>query len=162
MYPTKFYKVQVVITLLIGLYTHTANANEKKNCWVSVGVKYNIDPWLLYSIAQVESSLNPAAINYNKTSVDFGLMQVNSWWLPKLKKYGINKNSLYDSCINIDVGAWILSQSIKGFDNFWEGVGAYNAGTGKTKKAKLRRNKYAAKVYKQYTENIKTYNLALD
>lgn len=150
----KFYNTIYIILLLLVLYSNNIHANEKQNCWVIAGSKYNIEPWLLYSIAQVESSLDPNAINYNKTSVDLGLMQINSWWIDKLKKYGIDRKALYNSCVNIHVGAWILHQSIQRFDSFWEGVGAYNAGTANTKKARLRRSIYAEKVYKKYNKNI--------
>lgn len=161
MFDIKLSKIGIVrrvfigFTLLCQVYSQNATASNQVNCWVTAGTKYNVDPWLLYSIAQVESNLDPLAINHNEKSEDHGLMQVNSWWILKLRTYGIDKKKLYDPCTNIHVGAWILAQSFQAFGNTWESVGAYNAGTAKTKKAKERRKKYAAKVYKQYMANIK-------
>jgi len=123
------------------------------NCWVEAGKRYDIDPWLLFSIAQTESSLNPSAINQNANSIDVGLMQINSFWFPPLKEMGINKNDLFEPCLNIHVGAWILAQSIQSFGNTWEAVGAYNAGTGKNEKANKQRKVYAERVYKRFVAN---------
>ncbi|HGS4617197.1 TPA: lytic transglycosylase domain-containing protein [Vibrio cholerae] len=125
--------------------------NEAENCWIEAGIKYQVDPWLLYSIAEQESSLNPFAINDNRNgSRDVGLMQINSFWFPELEKYGISEQSLFDPCVSIHVGAWILSQSIRVFGNNWRAVGAYNAGTGKNEKKEMLRQKYAESVYKRY------------
>lgn len=125
--------------------------NEAENCWIEAGIKYQVDPWLLYSIAEQESSLNPLAVNDNRNgSRDVGLMQINSFWFPELEKYGISEQSLFDSCVSIHVGAWILSQSIQVFGNNWRAVGAYNAGTGKNEKKEMLRQKYAESVYKRY------------
>lgn len=55
-------------------------------------------------------------------------MQINSSWLPTLAKYGITEEKLYsDACLNLNVGAWILSGTIRSFGFNWRGLGAYNA-----------------------------------
>jgi len=54
-------------------------------------------------------------------------MQINSSWLPKLRKYGIGVNELFDPCTSIQVGAWILAQNIQRLGHSWEAVGAYNS-----------------------------------
>jgi soluble lytic murein transglycosylase-like protein len=116
-------------------------------CWEEIGSKYGIHPSLLYAIAKTESNFNPKAFNRNKNgSYDIGIMQINSGWLPTLKKHGITEKQLYEPCVNIDVGAWILAQSIQRVGNSWEAVGAYNASS-----AHLRL-KYASKVYKNWQE----------
>lgn len=126
-------------------------ATNSSNCWVDAGTRYQVDPWLLYSIAEQESSLNPLAINHNRNkSRDVGLMQINSFWFPELEKHGLSEQSLFDPCTNINVGAWILSQSIQVFGNNWRAVGAYNAGTGKNAEREKLREKYASSVYKRY------------
>ena len=46
------------------------------NCWVAASEKYNIDPWLLYSIGWEESNLVSDAVNTNSDgSRDIGIMQ---------------------------------------------------------------------------------------
>lgn len=111
-------------------------------CWEEIGHKYGIDPRLLYAIARTESAMKPTAYNRNSNgSYDLGLMQINSSWLPRLKSYGISERQLYEPCVNIEVGAWILANNFSHMGNHWQAVGAYNS----TKP--LLRWKYASKVY---------------
>lgn len=112
-------------------------------CWEQIGQKYDINPYLLYAIAKTESGLNPKAVSHNRNgSYDVGLMQINSSWFPTLRKYGISEQQLYQPCVNIEVGAWILADNIRRLGNSWDAVGAYNAA-----KPALRR-RYATKVYR--------------
>lgn len=112
-------------------------------CWEQVGARYSINPYLLYAIAKTESGLNAAAIHRNKDgSYDVGMMQINSSWLPILRKYGIDDRQLLDPCTSIEVGAWILAQNMQRMGNSWNAVGAYNSSK------PVERLKYALKVYK--------------
>lgn len=112
-------------------------------CWEQAAAAYGVNPYLLYAIARTESGLNPSALNRNKNgSYDIGLMQINSRWLPTLRKYGITEPQLFDSCTSIHVGAWVLAQNIRRMGNSWEAVGAYNA---RDPELRIR---YALKVYK--------------
>lgn len=108
-----------------------SSAEDIKNnlpCWDKAAAYHHVDPWLLYSIAYVESNYNAKAINYNKNgSYDYGLMQINSSWFPKLKSLGISVNSLSNKCVSIYVGAWILSKNFKNYGNTWRAIGAYNS-----------------------------------
>lgn len=82
------------------------------------------------AIAHVESGNNPAATNTNLYgSEDVGLMKINSWWLPRLKAYGITRDHLLDLCINISVGAWILRPEINQPGATWKAVGRYDSKT---------------------------------
>ncbi|PFH26440.1 transglycosylase SLT domain-containing protein [Burkholderia sp. JKS000303] len=97
---------------------------------------------LLRGIAQVESGMNPSAVNANTNgTVDIGLMQINSTWLPTLAREGITRESLFDACTNAYVGAWILSQNIRQLGANWNAIGAYNAASPDKRLA------YARKVY---------------
>ncbi|KVK98974.1 hypothetical protein WJ45_15980 [Burkholderia ubonensis] len=127
----------------------TGNAGAD-NCWVHAGTQYGVDPLLLYSIAVVESSLNPHAINRNRDgTTDIGLMQINSSNLAGLRKEGITRARLMnDSCTAIHVGARILSGFIERYGYTWEAVGAYNAG-GAPEREPLRKT-YATQVWRQY------------
>jgi soluble lytic murein transglycosylase-like protein len=130
-------------------YKHLINnADHVKGCWDGAAKAYNLDPWLLMAIAKVESSFNSQAINTNKNkSTDIGMMQINTIWLPTLKKFGISKNDLLVPCTSIFVGAWIMAQNIKNFGYNQDGIGAYNS----PRNISIRRN-YASKVYKAYHE----------
>lgn len=100
---------------------------------------------MLYAIAKQESSLNPSVISRpNKDgSVDIGLMQINDRWLPTLKtRFGISRADLLRSCVNLDVGAWVLYENFKTHGFSWRAIGAYNA------KSEDKRLAYVQKVYK--------------
>ncbi|NRR33766.1 lytic transglycosylase domain-containing protein [Oxalobacteraceae bacterium] len=118
-------------------------AGAVQACWEEAGARYGVNPRLLYAIAKTESSLNPAAINRNKNgSYDVGLMQINSSWLPRLRKFGLDEQQLMEPCTSILVGAWILAQNMQRMGNSWDAVGAYNSS-----KPELRQ-KYALRVYR--------------
>lgn len=119
---------------VMGLAT-TAHANpmlESKsfsNCYYQSAQKYRVPPELLIAISYTESSFNVQAKGVNKGgSQDYGLMQINSTWLPKLKReFGIGLSNLFEPCTNIEVGAWVLAHNIKTYGWTWNAVGAYNA-----------------------------------
>lgn len=118
-------------------------------CWNEVASWYGVNVHLLYAIAKTESNLNPNAMNRNKNgSYDIGMMQINSSWLPTLRKYGVTEEQLKDPCVNLQVGAWILAQNMARMGLTWEAVGAYNA-----RNPQLR-IKYAQKVYKNIPRDI--------
>ena len=103
------------------------------NCYEKAGAYYSVNPLLLKAIASVESNENPSATNVNRQfkqfNEDIGIMQINSIWLPQLAKFGISRQSLFDQCLNIHVGAWILAQQIQTYGNTWTAVGAYHSRT---------------------------------
>jgi soluble lytic murein transglycosylase-like protein len=119
-----------------------------EECFKFSSERYGINLNLLKAIALTESNMNPNAINTK--SDDYGLMQINKFWLPILKQYGIFKEDLFDPCTNILAGAWILADSISRYGATWEAVGAYNAGTKDTPEVRSRREYYSRKVYKNY------------
>lgn len=101
-------------------------------CFEEAGAQYNVNPELLRGMAKVESSMRPDAINLtheaHTKSVDLGLMQINSRWLPALSKNNITKEDLLkDPCLNVKVGAWILADNMRRHGPNWTAVGAYNA-----------------------------------
>lgn len=110
-------------------------------CWEEAAASYGVNAHLLYAIAKTESNLNPLATNRNKDgSYDIGLMQINSRWLPILRRHGVDEQSLFDPCTSIHVGAWVLAQNMRRLGNSWEAVGAYNA------KDPVLRQRYATRV----------------
>ncbi|WP_231589305.1 transglycosylase SLT domain-containing protein [Chromobacterium sp. LK11] len=125
---------------------------QAANCWREAGARHRVDPLLLYSIAKVESSLNPRAVNYNKDgSHDIGLMQINSLHLPALAQRGISRQRLLDEpCLSVQVGASILADFIARYGYTWRAVGAYNAGGAAAREGA--RKRYVDKVWRQYLQ----------
>jgi soluble lytic murein transglycosylase-like protein len=100
-------------------------------CWAQASQRYGVPVDLLYAVARIESSNNAHAIHRNPGGgEDLGLMQINSGWLPLLSKYGITREKLLsDACLNLNVGAWVLSSAFHDHGFNWRGLGAYNATT---------------------------------
>lgn len=135
----------------------TSNASPGQadgwSCWGEAADRYGVDVLVLYAIAQVESGARSGLVNKNgNSSYDMGVMQINSWWLPRLEPYGITaKDLLTNPCLNVHVGAWILSQTIKRYGYTWRGIGAYNAVTD------WKRARYARKVAAQLDRLVAIY-----
>lgn len=139
----------VITTLVLLLMSTTSHADSLASCFTEAGQRYGIAPALLMAIATTESSLDPYARHINTDgSSDFGLMQINSRWLSALKEYAITPADLWDPCLNIHVGAWVLAGNIQRYGYGWSAVGAYNAGTRTGPESERRRKAYAARVYR--------------
>jgi soluble lytic murein transglycosylase-like protein len=134
------------------------SAQQVDDCFQASAQKYNLDPRLLWSIAMVESRGRTEAVNnthIQRTGTrDFGVMQINESWLPALARHGITRDRLMkDRCLNVDVGAWILADSIKRNGATWNAVGAYNAACTqlKGKDCESARKRYTDLVWQWYS-----------
>jgi soluble lytic murein transglycosylase-like protein len=115
-------------------------------CFAEAAREYVVNPQLLSSIARTESDMNPRAIGTNGNgSRDYGLMQINSFWVGKL---GLSVDRLLgDACYNTKTGARILRGCIDRYGTTWQAVGCYNAA------ANDKRAKYAWKVYRNLAKS---------
>ncbi len=143
-----------------ALLSWQCSATTPSCSWEGIGQRYGIDPHLMYAIATVESGMNPNARgsmnNDKQKTYDIGLMQINSGHLPKLAKYGIDETALYNPCVNMEVGAWLIAQSFQRHGVNWNAVGAYNASCTRLvgNACEQARAKYAWKVFKANTSRI--------
>ena len=84
---------------------------------------------LVAIMAQEGGQIGKAHENPDR-SYDYGPMQVNSRWLPTLRRYGISRAELEDNgCVNVLVGAWILRRQIKPKQSqaIWAAIGHYHS-----------------------------------
>jgi soluble lytic murein transglycosylase-like protein len=100
----------------------------RADCIDKAAAYQGLDASLVRAIADHESHMNASAVNHNPDgSEDLGVMQINSRELTRLGQYGITRESLFDECVNVFVGAQILRRKINRFGPTWKAVGAYNA-----------------------------------
>lgn len=138
----------------VAMLAATASSSALATCWNTAAELHGVSARLLYAIARVESGLNPHAVNRShqaKTaSYDIGLMQINSRHLPRLSAFGVREIDLYDTCVNLQVGAWLLADLFGRHGASWDSVGAYNASCSQLRGEACTRARtdYAWKVYR--------------
>ncbi len=114
-------------------------------CINQAAVTYYVPATLIISVLRTEGGRNGMAKPNSNGTFDYGPMQINSIWLDKIKPYGYTVKDLqYNPCKNVEVGAWILSQSIANAAKFSTGIGDYHSHTWKYNQ------QYLAKVSKHY------------
>ena len=100
------------------------------SCINQAATEYHVSAKLIISVLNTERGKIGFVRKNKNGSVDMGPMQINSSWLPILKNVGITQHQvLYDPCLNLKIGAWILSKSIADSHNLLTGVGDYNSRT---------------------------------
>ena len=96
---------------------------------IEMSEKYNLEPRLVASLINVESSYKENAKS-NKNAI--GLMQIKldtANYIAKLNnKKEVNENELFIPTTNIEFGCMYLEYLSKKFDNIYTVLAAYNAG----------------------------------
>lgn len=99
-------------------------------CINQAATSYYVPAALIIAVLSTEGGKVGDAIPNTNGTLDYGPMQINSIWLKKIQPYGYTREQIqYDPCVNVTVGAWILSQAIANGGNFWQGVGDYHSHT---------------------------------
>ena len=100
------------------------------DCINHAAIVYHVPAKIILSIMKAEGGRNGMANKNKNGSIDYGVMQVNSTWLNKIGDYGFTAKDLqFDACKNVEVGAWIISQSLAEGETAWAGVGNYHSHT---------------------------------
>jgi hypothetical protein len=104
-------------------------------CVSSAAQQFRLPLALLTGVLATEGG-EAGQIHWNANgSYDMGPAQINSIWLPKLATAGVTRAMVInDGCLNVAIGAWILSQAMAGADpnqptQYWAHVGDYNSTT---------------------------------
>src|SRR5436190_3515337 len=88
------------------------------HCINEAAIEYHIPAKLIISILNIERGKVGMICKNQNGTYDIGPSQINSSWLPELAKYSIKQSDIqYDACLNIKVGAWILSKKISNRNN---------------------------------------------
>jgi soluble lytic murein transglycosylase-like protein len=116
-------------TRIDTLQFHTPPAVIEQ-CIADAAHDYGLHPQLVRAVLNVEGGRVGSVSRNSNGSSDLGLMQINTTWLPALRRFHVNRQDLTDKpCVNIRVGSWILANKIKGEDDYWVGVGNYHSKT---------------------------------
>lgn len=104
---------------------------QKVDCIVEAAQCFQINPLLIKAIIWQESRNRQQAMNRNTNStIDVGIMQINTVHFKALKSLGIDEALLRDnSCANCFSGTWVLKQSIERYGYTWDGIGNYHSKT---------------------------------
>lgn len=127
----------IFIIVTIGLVLLTTNYPiGYKSIIVEYSKEYNLDPYLVASIINVESKYDKDAISQKEAK---GLMQIapqtGKWASEVLGLENYNEDILFDPETNIRIGTWYLSTLFKEFNNNLDLVlASYNAGSGNVNK----------------------------
>ena len=129
----------IFLSALLGL------CHAQAHCFKEASARYQVPAPLLKAIARHESGGRIHIVNTNTNGTrDIGLMQINSAWLPVLQQHGLQEQDLYDPCVNVLVGAWILSNNFQKLGYTTQGLGAYNAAT------PWKRERYARQILQSF------------
>lgn len=89
---------------------------------------YHVPPALILAIIKVEGGKRGTLSSNTNGTHDYGIMQINSVWLEKLRPYGFTPERIqYDACANIWVGTWILSQKMNSSRDVWKDIANYHS-----------------------------------
>ncbi|WP_116894925.1 lytic transglycosylase domain-containing protein [Pseudomonas savastanoi] len=106
------------------------SGSAEATCFAEAAARYKVSERLLRCIRVTENPSGKADIintSNSDGSRDIGFMQINSWWLPKLTRFGIGEEQLLNACVSVNVAAWILALNIVTYGPTWKAVGAYNS-----------------------------------
>lgn len=131
------FMISIFLIVIIGLGLLTTNYPiGYKTMIVEYSKEYNLDPYLVASIINVESKYDKDALSQKDAR---GLMQISpstgKWASEVLGIENYSEDILFDPETNIRIGTWYLSTLFKEFNNNLDSVlAAYNAGSGNVNK----------------------------
>ena len=119
---------------------------------------YDISPFIIQTVVDIEGGKIGTVRKNTNGTYDLGVMQLNTVNFNKIKKRFPNTTYLdliLKPCVNIYVGSWFLSESIKNANNDMpKGVGNYHSKTPSV------HAKYLKRFLNRYKNNIREYLLS--
>lgn len=99
------------------------------HCFETVQMHTNIKKEIFYTIAKIESNFKYNIKSKNKDgTIDYGIMQINSFWFDYFNKKGYPKSYIASPCGNILAAGFILSYCFRKKGNFSLAIECYNKG----------------------------------
>lgn len=142
---------------MASAYTFTIpeqiNKENIAQCVVKATERYQLPSALLYAFMAKETRFKTGWRKENNGSVSYGIMQINSYWLPFLARHNIKpKDLVYNVCANIMVGAFIFRTVFnENKGHTFSAIMAYNAGRNLKPNSKKYKMAYA------YTTDVINY-----
>lgn len=132
----------VLLLIISGMLITTLYPLAYKDYINEYSRKYNIDPFLVSAIINVESRYDKNAVSHKDAR---GLMQIGAktgkWASEELGIEDYHENMLFDPKSNIQIGTWYLNNLNSEFKNNLDLVlAAYNAGSGNVQKWRMDKN----------------------
>ncbi len=150
--------LRTVILAMLCLWVGAVNAQQTnlaeprtyETCFEEAAEAYGIPLEWLFALSFTESSFWPDSSNENSNGTsDFGFMQINTTWKKEAERAGYDwEQIMTNPCANIMFGSYILRHNYDRTKNFSRAIGAYNAGLGRSKRARNNRVRYYRKVKK--------------
>lgn len=152
----------VIVGLIAApVYADSVDSLREARC-IEASASYNRIPAALLRAIRLQEGGRAGGWHTNPDgSVDYGVMQINSRWLPLLTPKGYNAGALtYDSCASVAAAAWILSHALAQYgawnrseingNVYWRAVGDYHSHT------PARNRGYAEQVWNRYRQQMAT------
>ncbi len=147
---TSLILICILFPMRLDYSTHPSNPTLNETFQIA-GVRYGVDWKLAKAVAIVESELFPRAVSHKGA---IGIMQIH----PSLADwYRISKQLLFNSYINIHIGASYLSLLTKRY-GLKPGLQMYNLGETKYHN-KMRNIGYYNRVLKEYQLQIRIWHV---
>ena len=126
----------IILIIISNVYYKFTYPLSYKGLIHKYAKEYNIDPYLVAAIINVESNFNKNAISPKEAR---GLMQISAttgeWAARDLNIENFHLDLLYEPEINIRIGTWYLDQLNREFgDKIQLILAAYNGGSGNVNK----------------------------
>ena len=117
------------------------------SCINQAAYEYHVSAKVIIAVLNVEGGKVGLAHRNKNGTYDLGPLQINTSWWPTLYHYEITPSDvLFNPCINVRVGTWILGKSIAKSKNLLIGIGNYHSMT------PLYNQQYSQKVRVSYTQ----------
>jgi len=140
------------------------DAARERHC-IQTSARYNRIPAALLRAIRLQEGGSAGGWHVNTDSaLDYGVMQINSRWLPLLAPQDYSAGRLtYDPCTSVAPGACILAHALARYgawnrseidgNVYWRAVGDYHSHTASLNRA------YAEPVWNRYRQQLATGDL---